>query len=55
MSDQNMYKVRVRISGQTVQAFFVNANSAGEAVELATAGLVYKSIAGLSIVKKVGA
>lgn len=51
----SLYKVRVRISGQTVQAFFVNANSAAEATELATAGLVFKSIVGLSIVKKVGA
>jgi hypothetical protein len=47
----NTYKVRVRISGQTIQAFFVDASSAAEATELATAGLTYKSIAGLSIVK----
>lgn len=45
------YKVRVRISGQTVVAIFVEADSAAKATELATAGLTYKSIAGLSIVK----
>jgi hypothetical protein len=49
------YKVRIRISGQNVQAFFVDANSAAEATELVTAGVSYKSIVGVSIVKKVSA
>jgi hypothetical protein len=53
--EMDTYKVRVRISGQDVQAFFVDANSAAEATELATAGVSYKSIVGVSIVKKVGA
>jgi hypothetical protein len=45
------YKVRVRIAGQHVVAYFVTASSAAEATKLATAGLTYKSIVGLSIVK----
>ena len=48
------YKIRVRITGQTVIAYFIEAASVGEATTKISEELGYenfKSIAGVSIVK----
>jgi|DEB0MinimDraft_6_1074348.scaffolds.fasta_scaffold76095_2 hypothetical protein len=47
-----LFKVRIRIKGQTVVGVIVGADSAGEAIELATEGYPnYQSIASVSLVK----
>lgn len=47
-----IYKVRIRIKGQTVVSVIVGADSAAEATELATEGYPsYQSIASVSLVK----
>ena len=47
-----LFKVRIRIKGQTVVGVIVGADSAGEAIELATVGHPnYQSIASVSLVK----
>ena len=48
------FKIRVRISGQTVQAFFIEAETVAEATTKISEQLGYenfKSIAGVSIAK----
>lgn len=45
------FKIRVRTWGQTVIAVIVDANNVSEAIDLATAGMEFKSIAGVSLVK----
>jgi len=47
-----VYKVRIRIKGQTVVGVIIEADSAAEATKLATEGYPnYQSIASVSLVK----